>query len=468
MRTCVSIVLASLCLLGLGLVGNMVAEVAIARSEGRVIAENALGGQTSLAIGLIIVAVLWVISAWRLHVNTQSQSAEAARSARLRRLNDRLRLTNESLRASDKIKDDLLANTSHELRTPLTAILGFSEMLLGTSDPKARTLAVRIQRGGERLHHTVNGLLDMFKLQSGTLKLVPEDLDAASLVRGTVAMLRPLAAEKGLDLRVHPADLLLPAQMDRDALDRIVTNLIGNAIKFTEEGGVTVTVDGSTDLVSISVVDSGVGIAEKDLPTLFQPFTQATSGYARSHEGTGLGLAIVRQLVDLMGGQIQIDSRVGAGTMVQVDVPRWAVNHSARTNRHFAPMTPGLAGGQVLTVGLAGEDVLELRSQMEPSGDVVEVDSLSRALREIRQEAFDAIFMSCHGHADLARTRLIRRVPGYARTPLLRVGGEPLDPDALRRRGFSHQISSPLADAPLVELMEALLMDVEAVLGVPA
>ena len=444
----------------------MVSQVAMARAKGSTSSGLDLAGQTSMAIGLIVLAFLWVTSAWRLHVNGQNRAAESARSERLGRLNDRLRMTNESLRASDKIKDDLLAVTSHELRTPLTAIVGFSEMLMDAADAETRTLAMRIQRGGERLHHTVNGLLDMFKLQSGTLDLAPEDVDVASLVRGTVAQLQPLAADRGLDLRVHPADLVLPAHIDRDALDRIVTNLVGNALKFTEDGGVTVTVDGSADRISISVVDTGIGIDEADLPSLFLPFTQASTGAARSYEGTGLGLAIVRQLVDLLNGSIRVDSKVGVGTLVQVSVPRWAAVVAPTPRERPVSVSPSLAGGRVVAVGLALEDVRHLKARMEPSGSVCAVETGGQAIRELRRESYDVVFMADAPARDARkRTRLIRRTPGYATTPLICVGGEPLSRLELERRGFSHQLESPLKEAALVTLLETVLMDVEAVVG---
>jgi len=444
----------------------MVAQVAMARATGSTATGLDLQGQTSMAIGLILVAFLWVTTAWRQHTEGKRNAVETARSERLRRLNDRLRLTNETLRASDKVKDDLLATTSHELRTPLTAILGFSEMLLDASDPDARSLAMRIQRGGQRLRNTVDGLLDMFKLQSGTLELAPDDLDAASQVRATVAMLRPLADEKALDLRVHPADLGLPCKLDRDALERIVTNLVSNAIKFTTEGGVSVTVDATPDVVAVTVTDSGIGIAEEDQPSLFLPFTQASTGVSRSHEGTGLGLAIVRQLVDLMDGRIHVESRVGVGTHIRVEVPRWAGLTAPGVPSRGATVKPALSGGQVLTLELAIEDVRVLLGHVESSGAVFGAETLDGALREIRKTAFDAVFIAASdARTDRKRTRQIRRIPGYSLTPLIRVGGESLDAETLRRRRFTHQVTSPLRDAPLVALLESLLMDVELVLG---
>ena len=414
---------------------------------------------------LLGLTLVWGASAWRVREHRRRLAVQKARSSRLHRLNDRLQLTNESLRASDKLKDDLLANTSHELRTPLTAVLGFSEMLLDSPDEEARDLAEGIQRGGERLLNTVNGLLDMFKLQSGTLELMPEEVDAAALVRGTVGLLQPLAADRKLDLRVHPADLLLPARLDRDALERIVTNLVGNALKFTNEGGVTVTVDADAEFVTLSIVDSGIGIPEEFLPNLFTPFEQASTGVARTHEGTGLGLAIVHQLVGLMGGEMSVDSKVGVGTMFQVRVPRWATPRAGSVEAVLAQTSPSRARGSLLTIGLAPEDGRTLGVWMDPKGTLCETDTVGRALREMRQEAFDIVLLQAEdGDADGTRTRLVRRVPGYEYVPLIRVGGEPLPPDELRARGFTHQLETPIHDDELTTLLESLLMHLELAL----
>ena len=411
---------------------------------------------------LLGIAFVWFVSAWRVREHRHRLAVQKARSARLRRLNDRLQLTNESLRASDRLKDDLLANTSHELRTPLTAVLGFSEMLLESHDPEARDLAEGIQRGGERLLNTVNGLLDMFKLQSGTLKLMPEEVDAAALVRGTVGLLQPLAADRQLDLRVHPADLLLPARLDRDALDRIVTNLVGNALKFTNEGGVTVTVDADSEHVTLSVVDSGIGIPEEFLPNLFTPFEQASTGVARTHEGTGLGLAIVHQLVRLMGGEMNVDSQEGVGTMFQVQIPRWASPRADVVGTAAALASPSRAGGSLLTIGLGPDDGRCLRLWVDPKGTLCETDTIGRALREMRQEAFDVVLLHPEdGETDRKRTRLIRRVPGYDHIPLIRVGGGPLPAKELLARGFTHQLDAPIQDDELTTLLESLLMQLE-------
>ncbi|HEX8386790.1 MAG TPA: histidine kinase dimerization/phospho-acceptor domain-containing protein, partial [Rubricoccaceae bacterium] len=144
---------------------------------------------------LALAGFVWGVTAWRVHTQRVKLDAARARNARMQRLGARLQETNTRLRKADKLKDDLLSNTSHELRTPLTAILGFSEMLLDEATDDQRDLAEGIQRGGQRLLETVNGLLDMFKLQSGTMEVFPEEVDAAALVRDNARLLAPLAAQ---------------------------------------------------------------------------------------------------------------------------------------------------------------------------------------------------------------------------------------------------------------------------------
>ena len=408
-----------------------------------------------------LATLIWAFTAWRLHKQRLRLEAARARNARMQRLGVRLRETNTRLRHADKLKDDLLANTSHELRTPLTAVLGFSEMLLDEVPDAQRDLAEGVQRGGKRLLATVDGLLDMFKLQSGTMEQFDQDLDAAAAVRECVRGLAPLAAQRNLTLRVHPDGLALPARLDRGALDRILTNIVGNAIKFTDEGGVTVLVDGTDHDVVIAVTDTGIGIPADQTERVFEPFEQASTGFSRSHEGTGLGLAIVRRVVDLLGGTIAVESTVGRGTTVRVTVPRWAdLNPTARLVAAAAE-SPALGGATLLAVGL-GSDAARLRSWVEPRGVVCAAESPGQAVREAKKVAYDAVFIAAATpEVERKRVALMRYVPGYTLLPVLRVGGDSLGEAELAARGFTHQVALPLDADAVITVLEALLMTVE-------
>jgi signal transduction histidine kinase len=227
----------------------------------------------------------------------------------------------EQAEAMAEAKSAFLASMSHEIRTPLTAILGFAEILHEEVDEDQRDLAESITSGGRRLMATLNSVLDLASLDARRQALHPAPLDAAEAVRESVALLRSLAEARGLSLRVETAGAV-PALLDAGALDRVLTNLVGNAIKFTEQGGVTVEVAAEGADVVLRVIDTGVGISPDFLPHLFAEFRQASEGHGRSHEGSGLGLAITDRLVGLMGGTIGVESTPGVGTTFTVTLPR--------------------------------------------------------------------------------------------------------------------------------------------------
>ncbi len=412
---------------------------------------------------LALVAVVWGISTWRLRENRRKLAMQRVQSARLQRLSTRLEKTNARLRQADRLKDDLLANTSHELRTPLTAILGFSEMLLDEADGESRFLAEGIQRGGQRLLGTVNGLLDMFKLQSGTMPVEVRDVEVVGAVRESVALLQPLAAAKGLDLHVVAEREALPSHIDPDLLDRVVTNLVANAIKFTASGRVAVSVGGSGEDLRVVVRDTGIGIAEADVARIFEPFEQASSGFGRTHEGTGLGLAIVSRVLDLVGGRATVESEVGRGTAITVVVPRAWAGAAAPSADVEAPARPALDGAHVLGMGLDDATLATLRSWIEPHGEVRGVGTIGRAVREARRTAYDVVLLAA---SDAGRERkwmaLLRSIPGYEGAPVLRVGGAPLSDAELAERGFFGQTATPLDTGVMIDLLEGLLARVEA------
>ena len=230
----------------------------------------------------------------------------------------------EEAEETARAKSSFLASMSHEIRTPLTAVIGFADLLMDEVDPEARGLVDAIQAGGRRLLATLNSVLDLARLdaQGEALRRVP--FDVVEHVRQSVTLLQGLVQERGLTLTVSAPPAPVVAELDPDALDRIVTNLVGNAAKFTEDGGITVEIDADDHTVSIRVIDTGIGIAEDFLDDLFVEFRQQSEGHGRSHEGTGLGLAITKRLVDLQGGTISVDSQWNVGTAFTVALPRTA------------------------------------------------------------------------------------------------------------------------------------------------
>jgi len=235
-----------------------------------------------------------------------------------------LRLARDEAKEMNQLKTAFLANMSHEIRTPLTSILGFAEVLQDESlGPGPDRFLDLIYSSGNRLLETLNSVLDLSQLEAGLMEMDLQAVNCRELVREVVESFEVKAMREDIDLRVETSDDAVIARGDRAALQRVILNLISNAVKFTEAGGrVTVRTQDRSDEVAITVEDTGIGIDADFLPHLFDAFTQESSGNAREFEGSGLGLTITYQLVQLMGGSITVESEKGRGTTFQVVIPK--------------------------------------------------------------------------------------------------------------------------------------------------
>ena len=239
-----------------------------------------------------------------------------------------LRRAKEETEAASRFKGQFLANMSHELRTPLTSIRGTLGLLSGGvagALPEAASSLLKIANSNcERLVRLVNDILDLSKIEAGKLSLESVDFDLPALVREAAGVFREQADAKNISFTCEmDADLPRFCKGDPTRLGQVLINLMGNALKFTERGELqdkvlSVTRGDTRATISFAISDSGIGIAPADLGRLFQIFEQADPSTTRRFGGTGLGLAICKQLVDLMGGQIEVDSQVGVGSTFRV------------------------------------------------------------------------------------------------------------------------------------------------------
>jgi len=246
----------------------------------------------------------------------------------LRALNQRLEAANLELAELGQVKDEFLAHTSHELRTPLNSILGFSKLILDglcQNREEERELLRDVFESAQHLLGIVNDILDIAKIEAGKLHLVPERVELRPLFDQVLAVTAVQADEKKLKLVDETGGAALPpVRADENRLRQVLINLISNAIKFTDEGWVTLRADPARvpGHVFIEVQDTGIGIPPEKQGELFEKFKQVDTSFTRRHGGSGLGLAISRRLVEMMGGRIELESRgIGLGTTVRFTVP---------------------------------------------------------------------------------------------------------------------------------------------------
>lgn len=239
-------------------------------------------------------------------------------------------------RAEDmtRVKSAFLANMHHEIRTPLSVILVGASVLREDARPDQLELISDIQQNGRRLLEMLDSILQFAQIEEGKITLQPESVDVVSVVRGVIASMDTLATTQGLTLTFVESETPVRTRLDRQALQRIVHELVGNAIKFTPEGSVHVTLESDERFIRLHVRDTGLGISPDFRPHVFEAFRQESTGDARTHEGAGLGLAVTKQLVEMIQGTIVVESEKNVGTRFTVTLPRNDASPDRSARRH--------------------------------------------------------------------------------------------------------------------------------------
>ena len=257
--------------------------------------------------------------------NRQLEGKVREKTAELTELNESLLASFQKLQQADRMKDAFLANMSHELRTPLNAVIGFSGLLLQESNERIpedvkEDLEIILQNGRSLLA-MIDAILDLSKIEAGRFELEHQPMDPLPILEG----LRPLATGLILARPIRFSYVPPPWQVtvlgDPQRFKQILTNLVGNAVKFTEQGEVSVAVSRGDGILRIAVKDTGIGMNQEEIGRLFEPFQQVDSSITRRFGGTGLGLALSQRLIDLMRGRITVESEKGRGSTFTVEIP---------------------------------------------------------------------------------------------------------------------------------------------------
>ncbi|MBL4698418.1 MAG: CHASE domain-containing protein [Phycisphaerales bacterium] len=279
-----------------------------------------------LVMGVVVTSLLTLIT-WTT-TRTRAKAIALARSmtSSLRESEYRQRSLAFDAKKASAVKSEFLANMSHEIRTPMTAILGYSEILedniVKTTNGGCIEAIDAIQRSGKHLMMVINDVLDLSKIESGKMAIEHEPCSILELVNDVYASLKVNAAKKNLDLRIE-FDTSIPRIVSMDAyrVRQILINLVGNAIKFTNDGSVTVGLRSDNECIAFAIKDTGVGIPELKIRDMFNPYEQVGGAQARRQDSTGLGLTISRELARLLGGDIEAESSVGVGSVFTLKIP---------------------------------------------------------------------------------------------------------------------------------------------------
>ena len=383
----------------------------------------------------------------------------------------------EQLAEATNAKSAFLARMSHELRTPLNGMLGMAQLLkLSDLNPVQREYAGTITKSGKALRTIIDDILDLSKIEAGKQELSPGRFDLAKTVHETLDLLAPEATARGLALWREITDKLPPRLLgDAGRIRQILTNLVGNAIKFTDEGSVTVRVSANEITpeqvdVCIEVSDTGAGIPQETCEHIFEAFNQAESGSSHPAGGTGLGLSITRQLVDMMNGSIRVDSRAGYGSVFTVHIPLpVATQETENRDSTPSPVTNRADGMLANRSILVAEDnpvnQLFTSEVLKSMGcRVTAVNDGLQAVEAFRTGHYDAILMDMQmpNLDGLGATRAIRAAENAsAHTPIIAVTANALkgDCETCLAAGVDDFISKPFDISDLQAVLEHRIIE---------
>lgn len=373
----------------------------------------------------------------------------------------------------NKIKSYFFANMSHELRTPFVGIMGFSELLSESlQNPEERNMALQILKSSKRLTDTLNKILNVTRIESHSMELKPENFNACRLIRDIVILYSTSAQIKGTSIKAECSEESIVINTDPKILEDILNNLVSNAIKFTENGFITLSVnkinERATNYIIIKVEDTGIGIPKEKQEIVWQEFRQASEGFNRSFEGTGLGLTITKKYVKILGGDIFLESEEGTGTTFSIKIPVGNTVDNAKLQEDNSAeiksnniQKPNSSKPKILYVE---DDMTSLQYVNIILRSISEVDTAfdaATALQLADKNNYDIMMLDINlgkGMDGLELMQRIRKLGRNQNTPFVAITAyaSETDKNEFLDKGFSHYISKPFSSQELRNLINQI------------
>jgi len=397
------------------------------------------------------------------------------RTKELDKTNVELKAAKEKAEEMNKVKNCFLSNMSHELRTPLISVLGFAELLQQElKDAEQLEFANHILEGGKRLNNTLSSILELSKLETVQSFLTLKPFNLASEIESRIKTFLPMAQSKRLFLKTELSDRSLNANIDNELFGKSLFHLVSNGIKFTKEGGVFVSLHHEkkqdNDWAVTKVIDTGVGIPKENFDKIFGAFRQSSEGHSRSHEGTGLGLTIAKRIVELMKGNIQVESDVGKGSVFSIWLPaipnqnqiQYQIEEKLTTTIIKPPTTKERGLQKVLIVDDNSSNRLFMNHSLKSYVRIIEAEDGITGVTIASKERFDIILMDINlgpGIDGVEAMHQIRRIPGYGRVPIIAVTAYVMfgDKERFLKEGFDDYLAKPFTKDVLFSLVEKRL-----------
>ncbi|MFP4469263.1 MAG: tetratricopeptide repeat protein [Bacteroidales bacterium] len=427
--------------------------------------------------GFVVILIVSVILFRQIHQKRKAYALLHEQNKEIIKNRNELIVAKEKAEESDRLKSIFLANMSHELRTPLNGILGFTEILRSeVNDPSHREMADVINTSGNRLLETLNSIIDLSIIESNKMELMQQEILLDELIVERVMLYRIAARKKNLYLDVKLPEKGIRFICDAKILRNLLNNLIDNAIKYTRQGGITIT--GKLDrrqhenILEIRVSDTGIGIPGDQLRHIFDKFRQVSEGHNREYEGAGLGLTICKKYMELLNGTLDVESSLNNGSSFTARLPVRIPEVAMIPNEDLAAMpetreTSHQFGGMKPSVLIVENEETNLKYLEYNLKKTCKVDTATdgpTSIQKVAQKKYDAILMDINLGASMngmTAAKLIREIPGCENIPIAAVTANAMlgQKEEFLQNGCTHYIAKPFTPAQLHELLMEMLSD---------